>query len=71
MARPPTAPSLGEMMYGDHMDAGAWALSIFGSLLLLMLVVLAIVWLVRAQHRANPQTSRRTRNSKRTPGDAV
>jgi uncharacterized membrane protein len=50
MARPPTAHSLGEMVYGDHMDAGGWTLSIFVSLLLVVLVVLAIVWLVRTQN---------------------
>jgi uncharacterized membrane protein len=37
------------MMYGNHMDAGGWALSVFVSLLLVVLVVLAIVWLVRSQ----------------------
>src|ERR1017187_7595936 len=50
MARPPTAHSLVEMMYGDHMDAGGWTLSIFVSLLVVVLVVLAIVWLVRTQN---------------------
>jgi uncharacterized membrane protein len=50
MARPPTAHSLGEMMYGDHMDAAGWTLSIFVSLLLVVLVALAIVWLVRTQN---------------------
>ena len=31
------------------MDAGGWALSIFVSVLLLALVVLAIAWLIRSQ----------------------
>jgi len=31
------------------MDTGGWALSIFVSLLLVVLLVLAIVWLVRTQ----------------------
>jgi uncharacterized membrane protein len=50
MAPRPTAHSLGEMMYGDHMDAGGWTVSIFVSLLLVVVVVLAIVWLVRSQN---------------------
>jgi uncharacterized membrane protein len=66
MTRQPTAHSLGQMMYENHMDAGGWALSIFVSLLLVALVVLAIVWLIRSQsagasasHRGNAGASPR------------
>jgi uncharacterized membrane protein len=50
---------LGEMMYGDHMDAAGWTLSIFVSLLLVVLVVLAIVWLVRSQNAGASLQDRR------------
>jgi uncharacterized membrane protein len=53
------AHSVGEMMYGDHMDAGGWTLSIFVSLLLVVLVVFAIVWLVRSQNGGASTVHRR------------
>jgi len=45
-------------MYADHMEASGWTLSIFGSLLSVVLVVLAIIWLVRTQS-ARASTRRR------------
>jgi uncharacterized membrane protein len=50
------------MMYGDHMGAGGWTLSILVSLLLIVLVVLAIAWLVRSQ---NAGASTRPRSDER------
>lgn len=41
------------------MDAGGWTLSIFVSLLLVVLVVLAIVWLVRTQSAGASTRQRR------------
>jgi uncharacterized membrane protein len=34
------------MMYGNHMGAGGWAFSIFGTLLILGLIVAATIWFV-------------------------
>jgi putative membrane protein len=42
------------MMYGNHMDAGGWVLSVFVTLLVVTLIVLAIVWLVRTQTSVAP-----------------
>lgn len=41
--------SLCRMMYGDHMDAGGWTLSIVLTLLVVALIVALIVWLIRSQ----------------------
>lgn len=59
MTCPPMAHSLGEVMYGDHMGVGGWALSIVASLLLVVLVVLVIVWLARSQNAGASTRHRR------------
>jgi uncharacterized membrane protein len=43
------------MMYGEHMGAGGWVLSVFVTLLVVALIIVAITWLVRTQSGGTPQ----------------
>jgi uncharacterized membrane protein len=38
------------MMYANHMDTGGWVVSIIGTLIIVVLIVTAVVWL--ASHRS-------------------
>jgi putative membrane protein len=58
-------PKLGDMMYGEHMNAGGWILSAFVSALVVALIIFAIVWLIRSQSSDAPAPAKHQRESAR------
>jgi GNAT superfamily N-acetyltransferase len=58
------------MMYGStHMGAGSW-ISIFGTAIILVLIVTAIIWLLSGR-RGRPKASAVETNSQRGPADGL
>jgi putative membrane protein len=50
----PTSRNFVDMMYGEHMGAGGWILSVLLTLLVVALIVVGIVWLVRSVAAGTP-----------------
>jgi uncharacterized membrane protein len=44
------------MMYGNHMGTGGWVFSIFGTLIVIALIIATILWLASSR-REGPQAS--------------
>jgi uncharacterized membrane protein len=45
------------MMYGNHMGAGGWAFSIFGTLIVIALVIATILWLASSRREGSQASS--------------
>jgi putative membrane protein len=55
MQHRPEDRRLEHVMYGEHMDAGGWFLSVLVTVLVVALIVAGIVWLLRTQSPSAPR----------------
>lgn len=45
------------MMYGNHMGAGGWIFSVFGTLIVIALVIASILWLASSRRKGSQASS--------------